>query len=182
MTMRCTVCANDRARWINAQIDAGRQLRPIATEARVSYDALRRHVNSGHVKPASGTPTPPTNPNASPEELLREVLAMLRSEHPASHADVSRAEALRKAAESLSKIAPAAPAETMTVAELMTANGGIIGKVVEALFGRLEPYPLVREAALEDLRDAGVAERPDQSDTYYWRVIHPRHHGKAVAI
>lgn len=69
MSPHCSICNHDRQAHVDRLVLHGRSLLSISRECGVSYDALRRHVASGHVTGwplARARPSPAAVPAAAP--------------------------------------------------------------------------------------------------------------------
>lgn len=174
----CRVCDHPRLNWINRQVAAGRKMTAIRAELgedRAFYSALRRHV-ANHVAnerddaPATSAPAAPPSPEADgpPDavEVLRSVVDELRK------TDVSKLsgrlktdhlEALRRAAETLGRMAPPAAPDEAEVNVLADRPRGI-QKLVADLFLLAEGSPTLvasidRIAGGSSLPPTAVLER-----------------------
>jgi hypothetical protein len=125
----------------------------------MSYPALKRHIRQGHIsgRAVEGGSSPSTNdaidPNASPVELMRAIVARLSTvdvTRLSANAQTSHLDAYRRAVETLAKLEPP-PASS--VARIHEIEG--LGTFMAVLFRHLEPHPDIRFALVAELQRTG---------------------------
>lgn len=160
---QCLVCVSPLVRDADDALRSGSSLAEVQRRTSLPYQSLKRHRRNGHVAgaPASVTHARAKSKDDSPTGVLREALDALRQmdpTHMSQNAQIARIDAIRRAGEALTKIEPAPRQNAMSVEDFLSAEGGVMRKLIEVLFRRLEKYPEVRTGVLEDLRDAGIVE------------------------
>lgn len=152
-TSACSVCSHALRGYIDSLVTAGnRSMKSVAAETRVSYDALRRH-SARHVAPQASVvavPSAPLPAGSTPAEVMRrrvDDLIAMDTSAMSSRDRIAHSEELRRAAESLARMAPPPPPDGVSFHEV---NG--LAEFFADLMTLVDRFPMIRPAMIDMTR------------------------------
>lgn len=141
--------------YVESSIAGGRSMKSLAAETGLAYDAIRRHV-ANHAAPPAPSVAPSTSAlpaGSTPYDVMRarvDDLASMDTSKMSSRDRIQHSEELRRAAESLARLAPIDPtAATIRVSDV-AGLPELMGGLLDIVDGRHRPALIRRDGESED--------------------------------